>query len=574
EVLRYLHRFRRRFLLGVLFLLATNALSLAIPRLLKQAVEAMEQGSDLDRVGRTAAVILAVASLQALVRSLSRVQLLGMSREVAFDLRSRLFDHLTRLPPAWFDRVRTGDVMSRAVNDMSSVRSLFGPGLMNLCNTVIVYGAGLVLMARIDWRMTLLALVPYPLLLAAVQRAGRLVQRRTNEAQEQLGEISNHLQENLSGALLVRAFAQEEQEIRRFEERNRDYLRRNLRLALARGGIVSIMGAVGGLGTAVVLWLGGLRVLSGRISLGDFVAFNGYLGLLAWPTVAMGWVINVFQRGGAALRRIGEILDAVPAPTGTTDGDDGLQARPEVELRGVSFAYAGGLRPALSDVTLRVPAGAFVGVVGGVGSGKSTLAHLIARLYPPGSGEIRIGGERLESMPAGRLRRTVGLAPQEPFLFSNTLLENVGLGLDPLDPERILESGRIARLDPDVAEMPAGWETLVGERGHTLSGGQRQRAALARTVAPRPAVLILDDSLSSLDAETERAVLERLRREMRDGILILISHRLTSVLGADRVFFLRDGRLVEAGPPGELLGAGGPFSAMFRRQQTGWEADR
>ncbi|MCZ6669894.1 MAG: ABC transporter ATP-binding protein, partial [Acidobacteria bacterium] len=325
-----------------------------------------------------------------------------------------------------------------------------------------------------------------------------------------------------------------------------------------------------GLGTAVVLWLGGLGVLDGRITLGDFVAFNSYLGILAWPTVAMGWVINVFQRGFAALDRICAILDE-PADRDPEGSGEPEAVAGEIELDRVTFRYPGSSRSVLDSVSLRIPAGSFCWIVGGVGSGKTTLAHLIARLYHPTSGEIRIGGRRLEEIPDQDLRDGLGFAPQESFLFSRSLEENIGMGMKFSDPDRVREVGRISRLDPDIDEMPAGWKTMVGERGFTLSGGQRQRAALARTLAPRPQILILDDTLSSLDAETEKILLDRLRRESRGKTLILISHRLTSVIDADQVFVLRDGKLVEEGKGSELLEAGGPFADLFRQQRLGPE---
>ncbi len=569
-IFHYLKRYRRKFFLGCLFLLATNSLILTIPRLLKYAIEEMEQKISLDLVAKYAIAIVGVATLQAVVRAFSRLQLLGMSREVSFDLRNRVFRHLLALPSAFFDRHPTGDIMSRSVNDMRSVRSLFGPGILNLINTAIVYIGGLYLMARIDLRMTLLALIPYPFLLFAIQKMGRMVHQRTSEVQEQLASISNRVLENLNGVHLVRTFSQEEQEIERFDLLNREYFRRNLRLAMTRGGIISLMGAVGGLGTAVVLWLGGLGVLDGRITLGDFVAFNSYLGILAWPTVAMGWVINVFQRGFAALDRICAILDE-PADRDPEGSGEPEAVAGEIELDRVTFRYPGSSRSVLDSVSLRIPAGSFCWIVGGVGSGKTTLAHLIARLYHPTSGEIRIGGRRLEEIPDQDLRDGLGFAPQESFLFSRSLEENIGMGMKFSDPDRVREVGRISRLDPDIDEMPAGWKTMVGERGFTLSGGQRQRAALARTLAPRPQILILDDTLSSLDAETEKILLDRLRRESRGKTLILISHRLTSVIDADQVFVLRDGKLVEEGKGSELLEAGGPFADLFRQQRLGPE---
>ena len=570
-ILHYLKKHRGKLTTGLLLLVGTNLLSLSIPQLLKLAVEEMKLGLSLRRVGYYCLAIAAVASGQAILRTLSRLLILGLSRRVSYDLRNRLFSHLLSLPPAFFDRTRTGDLMSRAVNDMQSVRSLFGPGVMNLMNTTMVYGFGLVLMAMIDLKMTLLALIPYPLLLVAIQRLGRMVHKRTNKVQEQLSAISAGLQENLSGIHLVRVFSQEEREIERFDRLSREYRNRNLRLAVARGAIVSLMGGIGGLGTVVVLWLGGLYVLDGRITLGDFVAFNGYLAILAWPTIALGWVINTFQRGLAALGRISEILRE--EPQAATNGDHSSRAviRGEWEMRDLDFRYPGASQPALSAINLKIPAGSFAAVVGPVGSGKSTLVHLMSRLYAPTSGSILLDGRNLEEIPLGEVRRNIGVAPQEAFLFSKSLRENIALGLENEDPDRVLDAGRISQLEEEVSAMPSGWDTVVGERGYTLSGGQRQRAALARALAPRPPIVILDDSLSSLDAETEQAVMGRIRAEMKGRTLILITHRMTSVLGADWIFVLRQGRLVEEGRGEDLLRTGGLFAELYRKQQLDFD---
>ncbi|MFQ5877062.1 MAG: ABC transporter ATP-binding protein [Acidobacteriota bacterium] len=575
-ILRYLRIYRRRFILGLLYLVATNALALSIPWLVKSAIEALRAGvgppadAALRAVAVRAATIAVIAGAMMAVRTRSRLLILGASRHVVCDVRDRLFAHLQTLPASFFSRHRTGEIMSRAVNDLRLIRSLFGPGMLNLINVAFLYSAGLTLMALIDPALALASVLPYPFLLLGVARTSRVIHQRSNAAQEQLAEISNKAQENLSGINMVKAYRREEAEAGAFEELSREYRRRSLRLARSRGLVVSLMGALGGLSTLIVLWLGGRHVIEGSLTLGGLVAFTSYLGLLTRPTIMMGWILGVFQRGLGAIRRVEEILAERSDLPGDRATRPGSPLRGSVAFRRLDFAYPNGHGPAipvLRGIDLEVPAGSTVGIVGRVGSGKSTLVRLLAAVHPVAAGRILLDGRDLNDIPTDSLRAQIALVPQETFLFSRTIAENIALGRPGAPRPRIEEAARIAQIAADLEDLPRGLETLVGERGVTLSGGQRQRVALARALLMDPRILILDDALSSVDAATEEAILSALREFTRARTTFLISHRAATVLNADRIVTLEDGRIVESGRPRDLLGAGGPFARMHRRQQ-------
>jgi len=569
-ILRYLRAYRKDFVRGLLCVALVNALSLSIPWLLKEAIESLRQARPLRTVSLYALAISAIALALALIRTWSRLFILGASRRIVYDIRNELFAHLETLPASFYARRRTGEIMSRAVNDLMLIRSLFGPGVLNVIDVAIRYGAGLALMAIIDPGLTLVSVLPYPLLLFGVARVSRTIHQRSNATQEQLAEISNKAQENLSGINMVKAYRREEEESEAFAGLSRGYRLRSLALAVSRGQIVTLMGGLGGLSTLAVLWLGGRHVIEGSLSLGGLVAFTSYLALLTGPTVMMGWVVGVFQRGLGAIRRVEEILGERSDLPGDRAAGPGPAILGSVEVCGLDFAYPADGRegmPALRDIRLEVPAGITVGIVGRVGSGKSTLVHLIAAIHAVPDGTILIDGHDLNTIPTSHLRSHVGIVPQETFLFSRTIAENIALGRPAAERPDIERVARIAQLSRDLPELPRGVDTLVGERGVTLSGGQRQRVALARALLLDPRILILDDALSSVDADTEEAILAGLRSFMRGRTTFLISHRVSTVLESDRVVVLDEGRIAESGSPRELLARGGLFARMYEQQR-------
>jgi ATP-binding cassette subfamily B protein len=441
---------------------------------------------------------------------------------------------------------------------------------LNLVNTAIVYVAVVALLLRIDPLLTAVSLSLFPALYFGVNRISRRVYARSLQVQQQLGDISNRAQENLSGIQQVKIYAQEAREIEGFRALNDTFRAHNLSLSRLRGAMVSLIGVVSGLATLLVLFVGGLHVIRGRMSFGDFVAFNAYLGQLAWPTVALGWIVNVFQRGAGALDRLDEVLDARPdVPASADEGEEaaGPALSGTLEVRGLSFAYAPGGPPALHDVSLTIPEGSRVALVGPVGSGKSTLVNLLARAYRVPRGTIFLGGVDINDLSVSRLRRSLGYVPQEAFLFSKPLRDNIALGRPEASDEEIARAVRLSHLSADLAAFPEGLDTVVGERGFTLSGGQRQRATLARAAVPEPRILILDDALSSVDADTEKAILAQLQEGLAGRTLILISHRLSTLAGVDRIVVLDGGRVVEDGTHADLMQRGGLYARLFQRGQ-------
>lgn len=559
-------RYRWRYLTGAALLLATNGCGLLIPLILKDAVESLRAQPQIAGVARYALAIAGVATMQAAVRSLSRLAILGASRHIAYDLRNRFFAHLQRLPTSFYSRMTTGDLMSRAVNDMMSVRSFFGPGVMNLANTCIAYTASLAIMTWIHPWLTLAALVPMPLLIFTVQRISRQLYTRSRKVQESLATVADRVQENLTAMHMVKTYAQEERECADFNRLAGEYRQANLALARVRGALIPIMGSLGGAGSLIAVWVGGQMVASGTLTLGEFVAFSAYLGFLVWPTVAMGWIINTYQRGLAAMRRLEEILSRETEDTGSEPDRSILELRGDIEMRRVTVSHEEGGTPALHDISLRIAAGECVALVGPVGSGKSTIANILPRFLPVPDGTVFIDGHDINRIPLEVLRGAIGYAPQEAFLFSRSLRDNIAFGLAESDALAVDEAALLAGLARDLEAFPNGLETRVGEAGLTLSGGQRQRAALARALVLEPRILILDDSLSSVDAETEREVLAGLFDLTRGRTSLLISHRLATVKWADRIVVLNGGRIIETGTHDDLLAAEGLYARMFRRQ--------
>ncbi len=565
---RYLFRYRWGLAAGAFCLIVKDVAQAVQPLMIRGAVDSLTAivrgGPGSHTFVRFALFLVALAALKGVFQYWMRVVIIGISRNVEYDLRNDIFQHLTTLSPDYYGRTRTGDIMARATNDLNAVRMMLGPGLMYCFETGLTFVLAMAVMLYTDWRLALLALLPAPAVSLAVMISGHMIHTRFERIQEMFSDISSRVQENLSGVRMIRAFAQERAEIRRFEQLNRDYIAQNLKLVRIEAVFEPLMEILIGLTFLTVLWMGGYQVLLGRISLGDFVMFNTYMGMLVWPMIALGWVVNLMQRGGASLARINQILHEKPtihapehpAPLGTVRG--------EIELRGVSMRYDS--VTALSDINLHIPAGRTIALVGHTGSGKSTLVSLIARLMDPTSGKLLLDGIDLRNLDPEELRRQIGFVPQETFLFSATIAENIAFGVESATPEDIRRAAEIAGLAGDIEGFPEGYETMVGERGITLSGGQKQRTAIARAILRNTPILILDDALSSVDTLTEERILTHLAEVMRGRTVILISHRVSTVRQADQIVVLEQGRIVEQGTHAQLVEAGGYYAGLSQKQ--------
>jgi ATP-binding cassette subfamily B protein len=560
----YLWRYRRGVALGMAALILKDVASALQPLVIGAGVDSLTRGFTLSKVGIFAATLIALSAVKGIFQYWMRVILIGTSRDIEYDLRNDLFRHLITLSWNFYGRFRTGDIMARATNDLNAVRMMLGPGLMYWTETMFTLIIVVAVMAWVDLPLTLVALAPAPLVSGVVIFFGRRIHARFEEIQKMFSDISSRVQENIAGVRVVRAYVQEQAELDRFERLNRDYIRENIRLARISGMFMPLLQALIGMGFLLVLWIGGARLLAGRISLGQFVMFNTYMGMLVWPMIALGWVVNLMQRGSASLERIWELLEQKPAVAAPAEPAPLTHMRGEIEFRDVSMEYPTGT--ALSHVSLRLPAGATVAIVGHTGSGKSTLVQMIPRMLDPTSGAVLIDGRDLREFDPEDIRRHIGFVPQETFLFSATIAENIAFGAPGATPERIREAAEIAGLAGDIAGFPHGYETLTGERGITLSGGQKQRTAIARAIVRDPRILILDDALSSVDTITEERILTALADIMRGRTTILISHRVSTVRGADRIFVLEHGTIVEEGTHSELIARGGYYADLYQKQ--------
>ena len=565
----YLLRYRWRYAAGGICLLATATLAMAVPYLLKRAVDAISHGAAARQVTAYAGIIIAIAVVQAVVRTFSRALIFNVGRDVEYDLRNDLFAHLQKLPLSYYQEQHTGDLMSRLVNDVTAVRMLLGPGILNFVNTPVYYAYAISIMLTLDARLTIVALLPYPLLLLMVKRYSRRLMEHTLRVQQGLAEMSSRVQENLSGIHVVHAYATEAGETAAFAALNQEFKEQSLQLARARGQILPVMKTAASLGTLVVLWYGGVEVINGRLSLGDLVAFIGYLNLLAWPTMAMGWMLSIVQRGRAAMSRLDHIFNAQPSICDPPDTAPLAEIKGRIEFRNVDFAYraAGNGHQALCGVSFRVEPGQKLALVGRTGAGKSTVAMLLPRLFDVSGGQILIDDRDIRTLPLGQLRRSIGFVPQDPFLFSTTVRANISFGLDQTDETAVHRAAAAAGVAPDIESFPRGYDTIVGERGITLSGGQKQRLTLARAIITDPRILVLDDALSSVDIRTERDILRALEDVMRQRSTIIIAHRISTIQDADITIVVDEGRVVELGDHASLLACDGLYADLFRQQR-------
>ncbi|MCS7315752.1 MAG: ABC transporter ATP-binding protein [Bryobacterales bacterium] len=559
----YFAPYRRGLVLGFGALAAKDLLAAALPVVIKWGVDTIGSRFQLVTLLWFCALLVALAAIKGVFQYWMRVILIGISRDIEYDLRNDLFAHLLRLSPDFYARTRTGDVMARATNDLNAVRMMLGPGVMYWFETSLTFALAVVVMAYVDWRLTVLALLPAPAVSIVVFWFGRLIHARFEQLQALFSDLTSRVQESLAGVRVLRAYVQEEADLKQFERLNRNYIAQSLRLARVSGLFMPLLQALVGLTFLIVLWVGGLGVIAGRITLGAFVMFTTYMAMLVWPMIALGWVINLVQRGLASLERIRQLLDerpAIAAPAAPRP----VPSRADLEFRNVSVLCPGGR--ALDRVNLVIRAGETVAIVGRTGSGKTTLARLIPRLLDPDEGQVLWGGVDLREFDPAQLRRIIGIVPQETLLFSATLAENIAFGVEDASRERILAAARLAGLEPDLASFPQGLDTAIGERGLTLSGGQKQRTAIARAILRDPGILILDDALSSVDTLTEERILEGLAPLMRDRTTILISHRVSTVRQADRIVVLEGGRIVEEGSHAELLAANGYYADLYQKQ--------
>jgi len=565
----YLKKYRRGFLVSALCVLLLNGIAVQFPQVIRLALDYLQHGGrSINQLGFYALLLVAIAGTKGIFQYLTRWIVIGISRDIEFDLRNDLFQHLEQLSYPYYQRTRTGDIMARATNDLNAVRMLLGPAIMYSANTLVFTAGALIYMMRISPKLTLYTFLPLPVASIVIQYFGRQIHERFEKIQAMFSDISARAQENFSGARVIRAYAQEAAEVRQFEAANTEYIARSLPLARLMGLLWPTLEFTLGLAIVLVLWLGGREVLSKRISIGDFGAFLTYMVQLTWPVIALGWVINIFQRGTASLERINEIMLEKPEitddPALLTGVPPVQELHGEIEFRGLTFAYNG--TEVLHDVNLHISAGTSLAIVGPTGSGKTTLVNLIPRVYDTQPGTVLIDGRPIREYPLELLRRNIGFVPQETFLFSDTVRENIAFGVDNATDQQVREAANAANIAADIESFPDQYKTVVGERGLTLSGGQKQRTAIARAIIRNPRILILDDALSSVDTQTEDKILNHLREIMRGRTTIFISHRVSTVRNADRIAVLHGGRIVELGTHDELIARDGYYTDLYNKQ--------
>ena len=576
----YLAKYKPTLIWGLVTVVMSNLFTVAQPLFVGRAIDSLKSSLEthqLDSSGLLlyAGLIVGFSLVAGFFTFLTRQTIIVISRRVEYDLRNDFLSHIQKLSLSYFQNTPTGDLMALATNDISAVRNSLGPGIMYPTDTMMTFTMVLSVMLYKDWELTLLALIPLPFVSYAVYYLGKIVHLKFEERQAQFSKLTTRAQENLSGIRVVKAYVREAYEIGLFRTMSWDYLKKNLVLARVQSIMWPLMFLLVGFSLVITLYFGGVQVIEGRLTIGSLTAFFGYLIMLIWPMIAFGWVINILQQGAASMSRLAKIFDTVPdvRDTETTNHSIG-DVEGGIEFKGVTFQHKNASRPALEDIDLRIPKGSTLAIVGYTGSGKSTMVNLISRLYDATSGELLIDGVNIKSIPLHVLRSNIGYVPQETFLFSDSILENISYGRDNGTEEHVREAAEISQILKDVVDFPHQFSTMLGERGITLSGGQKQRTSIARAVMRRPRILILDDALSAVDTYTEEEILKRLRIVMKGRTSIIISHRISTVKEADQIVVLNDGRIVERGTHDELVGLGGIYAELHQKQLLEEELDQ
>ena len=566
KLISYFAPYKRAMFFGIACVFMTNVLKMAAPLVLRRAVDDLTSVVTQSKLLEYGGLLVLFALIQGIFLFTQRRVLINMSRDIEYDLRNDFYGHLQKLPFEFYQTHRTGDLMARATNDLSAVRMIVGPALMYSMNTVFAMALLIPLMMSISWRLTLLAFLSMPLVASATHYFSKRIHDRFEKVQEYFGTVSNRAQESLAGVRVIRAYTQEDAEIESFKKVNREFVNRNLQLIRLSGIFHPLLQCFIGLGFIAVLWFGGSLVIRGTITIGQFVQFNVYLGYLVWPMIALGWVINIFQRGMASMGRMHQIMSTEPSirDLATTKKIETIEG--EIEFKGLTFRYGAAQEPALNNVNLRIAPGQTVAFVGSVGSGKSTLMNLVTRMLDAEPGQLLIDGRPIREIPLNVLRSSIGYVPQETFLFSETIAGNIAFGVERATAVEIEQAATEAGIAEDILEFPDGFDTLVGERGITLSGGQKQRTAIARALIRRPRILILDDALSSVDTYTEEKILGHLRRIMRGRTSLIVSHRVSTVKDADLIVVLEDGRIAERGTHDSLIAMRGLYAELYEKQ--------
>lgn len=563
----YLKRYRSKLILGFFMIVFTVICQTFSPYILRHVVDGLRSGIQKAKLPQYAAIILGISILEGFFRFWMRRILIGVSRLIEYDLRNDFLAQIQKMSLSSLQAGSTGDIMSRATNDLNAVRSVLGPGIMYSMNTITLVIITTFLIFRLNWKLTVLAYIPLALVSITVKKFGRQIHDRFENIQEQFSNLSTKVQENLSGIRVIKAFAREQSEIEDFRRLNVDYVQRNVSLIRLWGIFYPLMTALIGMSSVALLWFGGRQVIQGHLTLGEFVAFMGYLAMLTWPTIAVGWVINIFQRGAASMGRILEVMEAEPEIHDERGASAPEVVEGELEFRNLTFQYAGGKAPVLHGISFEVPAGTTLAIVGHTGSGKSTLVNLIPRLFDPPPGTVFVDSKDVHQWPLQDLRKSIGYVPQETFLFSDTIRENIAFGNSSGIGDQDAEwAARVSQIADDIDTFSNKMQTYVGERGITLSGGQKQRVAISRAIVTLPKILIFDDSLSNVDTYTEERILGELTKIMKDRTTILVSHRISTVKNAHQILVLKEGAIVERGTHDSLMELQGVYADLYSKQ--------